>query len=287
MKLKHIPLYITAVLSISSASILVLLSEAPAEACAFWRLLLATLILCIIGISGGLSKLRLKLSLRMLPLVIIAGTSLGLHFTLWMDSLFRVPVIVSTAVVVTYPVYSLIMEYVTGTSRVLLTDIAGIFIALLGIAVYFHEAFFIKILNTLGVIEAFIASLLASIYFYIGRIIRLRASLLSYILPTYGIGALTVLAYSLLKNVTLIGYSLNSWIYFIMLAVIPMMGGHTVMNYLLRYYSSYTVSSAAFLEPIGASLLALAFLSQVPDIPHIIGALLIIMGVFMLLSRKY
>jgi drug/metabolite transporter (DMT)-like permease len=41
-----------------------------------------------------------------------------------------------------------------------------------------------------------------------------------------------------------------------------MVGGHTVMNYLLRFYKSSTVTSIALAEPVVASILAAAILRE-------------------------
>ncbi len=284
MRPTHILMYITAVLSISSASILVLLSGAVAAACAFWRLLIASIILLpfyLLRRRG--TVLSSEGHVVNYLFIVIAGTSLGMHFTLWMDSLFRLPVIVSTTIVVTYPIYAYIFEILIFKVKFRYTDILGMLIAFTGILLYFHEALNIGIVDLLGVIESFIASVLAAIYFFIGRFIRLRTGLLTYVIPTYIVGAAAVVPYSIITNANITNYPVATWIYFALLALIPMMGGHTIMNYLLKFYSSYVVSSIAFLEPIGASLLALLILNQVPKIEHVIATPLVLCGVALVL----
>ena len=284
MRPTHVLMYVTAVLSISSASILVLLSGAVAPACAFWRLLIASIILLPFYLlrregaifRGGDHAVNYLF-------IIIAGISLGMHFTLWMDSLFRLPVIVSTTIVVTYPIYAYIFEILIFKIKFRYTDILGMLIAFAGILLYFHEALNIGIVNLLGVIESFVASILAAVYFFIGRFIRLRVGLFTYVVPTYIVGAATVVPYSIITNSNITNYPVITWIYFALLALIPMIGGHTIMNYLLKFYSSYVVSSIAFLEPVGASLLALLILNQVPRIEHIVATPLVLCGVALVL----
>lgn len=284
MRPTHVLMYVTAVLSISSASILVLLSGAVAPACAFWRLLIASIILLPFYLlrregaifRGGDHAVNYLF-------IIIAGISLGMHFTLWMDSLFRLPVIVSTTIVVTYPIYAYIFEILIFKIKFRYTDILGMLIAFAGILLYFHEALNIGIVDLLGVIESFVASILAAVYFFIGRFIRLRAGLFTYVVPTYIVGAATVVPYSIITNSNITNYPVITWIYFALLALIPMIGGHTIMNYLLKFYSSYVVSSIAFLEPVGASLLALLILNQVPRIEHIVATPLVLCGVALVL----
>ncbi len=275
----HLFLFIIATFSISSSSILVLLSGASAIACAFWRLLISTFMLFLFS---EFFKVKIKLgNVRHLILFIISGMTLGIHFVLWMDSLFRVPVAISTTIVVAYPIHALLIEHLLLKEKIKKVKIFGLTLGFIGILIYFHDSIILKILDPIGVLESFIASLLAAIYFYVGSIARKVLDIYSYTIPTYLFGSITVLFYSYLANDNILSYPLTSWLWFMALALIPMIGGHTVMNYLLKYYRSSTVTSIAFLEPIGASVLAYVILGQLPKIEHLLVVPLILFGVLL------
>lgn len=51
---------------------------------------------------------------------------------------------------------------------------------------------------------------------------------------------------------------------FLLIASIPMMMGHTVFNYLLGRYRAVTIAASTLGEPVGATLLAMLILGEVP-----------------------
>ncbi|ADM27105.1 protein of unknown function DUF6 transmembrane [Ignisphaera aggregans DSM 17230] len=265
----NIMLFIIALVSIGSASILVRLSNASPYSCAFWRLFLASVFLYI---SSIITKNRLnlrELTERTTPLVIFSGICLGLHFVTWMDSLFRVPIAVSTTIVVAYPIHLMMIESVLEKEYPKIREIIGISIAYIGILMFFGGTVITRDIDIIGVVESFIASIFAAIYFYIGRIIRKRIDIYSYTIPTYITGSLIAIIYGFTVNDNVFLYIYNSWLWLLLLALIPMIGGHTIMNYLLKFYKSSRVSSIALGEPIVATLLSIPILGEIPS-PHLI-----------------
>lgn len=239
--------------SISSASVIVVLSGAPAEVCAFWRTFITSIMFLPIALS------RKDFSFK--PHHLAAGFFLGFHFILWMQSLFLLPVYQSTLIVVSYPVFNVILDYVFFHERPGLKKTVGFILALLLLVI------FLRVNNlslNIGVILAFTASLLAAGYFQIGRYARSVAGepLLKYATPTYIVASLTSLSYALFNGSNILFYDFRTYLYFILLALIPMIGGHTLMNYYMRKYSASTVTSIALGEPFGAGLLGMIVLGQ-------------------------
>ena len=70
---------------------------------------------------------------------------------------------------------------------------------------------------------------------------------------------------------------------FIALAIFPTALGHSVNNYLLTIVPAYVISAAVLGEPIGATILAIMFLNEIPGPTTIIGFLVIILGIAMVL----
>ncbi|MEM0501215.1 MAG: DMT family transporter [Ignisphaera sp.] len=270
-------LFTVAMVSIGSASILVRLSGASAISCAFWRLLLSIPLLFVMSIANGVKPLYTPSFLRYF---IPSGVALALHFILWMDSLFRIPIAISTTIVVTYPIHLLLLEGIISREIPRGREIVGVTIAFVGIAIFFSDAYTNAEIDVIGILESFMASILAALYFQIGRIARKFLNVYSYTIPTYFFGALTVAIYNyIFVRDDMLHQFLSSWIWLLLLAVIPMIGGHTVMNYLLRYFKSSIVTSIALAEPIIATVLAIPLLAEVPSPNQIIALIVTLSGV--------
>ncbi len=278
-----IVLLLTAWLSISLSSIIVLLSGEPAHICAFWRVTLTTLILLTYMLITrswitGIPK-------RILLLSFISGLSLALHFLLWMTSLYLIPVSLSTTLVVTYPMISAIIEHTALKTSLSMGEVLGLLIAFLGVFIAMAPTTSNQAL-LLGSLLALGGAFLASIYFTVGRVLRTsNLNLLSYTTLSYGTASLVLLGYIAIGGSRLLPKSADSWSYMILLAIIPMLGGHTVMNYLLKKLKTHVVTSIALGEPAGASLLAALILAQYPSFNLIIGMILTVMGVWIVIRK--
>jgi len=270
-------------LSISSASVLVRLSGAPGEVNAFWRLLIASALTFVYAFASW-RTIRVG-SPKLLTIIVVAGAALGLHFALWMDSLFRLPVGVSTAVVILYPVHLRLAELLKGL-RPAPIEVLGYSAALLGIVVFFSESILLSTLSMVGLLESLAASLAAAVYFYAGSIARRSADNTSYTSICYLAASAVALAYSVLRGENPFTYLPSSWLWFLLLALIPMLGGHTLMNYMLKFYPASLVTSIAILEPAGASILSYALLGETLSPTHIAGVALMILGVTLVNSSR-
>jgi len=279
---KHAPLFILASLSIGIASILVRVSGASSVACAFWRLFIASLMLMMVSSVGC----RRVLHRKALVYPLIAGFALSLHFVLWMDSLFRVSVAVSTTVVVLYPAHLMLVEVLRG-EKVGYSAVAGLLIAFAAVVLLFSKSLVVKsVAEVLGIVEAFIASLAAALYFFIGRASRRSMATAEYATTTYFTASLITLAYSLAIGDNVFSYLPASWPWLLALAVVPMLGGHTVMNYLLRFYKSSTVTSIALAEPVVASILASIILNERTGLVEVVALAMAITGVALVLKES-
>jgi len=271
-------------LSISSASILVRLSGAPGEVNAFWRLIIASALTFAYAFTSG-RTIRVG-SPKVLAVIVVAGVALGLHFALWMDSLFRLPVGVSTAVVILYPVHLRLAELLLKGSSPTPVEALGYSAALLGVAVFFSESILRSTLSAVGLLESLTASLAAAVYFYAGSIARRSTDNTSYTSMCYLAASAVALAYSALRGENPFTYLPSSWPWFLLLALVPMLGGHTLMNYMLKFYPASLVTSIAILEPAGASILSYALLGEALSPTHIAGVSLMILGVTLVNSSR-
>ncbi|RLI78946.1 EamA/RhaT family transporter [Archaeoglobales archaeon] len=251
MQLKFLAMLIIAMTSISFASILIVLANAPGPVTAFWRLTFSILILLAIKPSFNLKP-------KLLFYPAIAGFALGIHFASWMESLMHTSVAISTTIVCTHAIFSAIFSKFLKES-VEAKQIIGILIAICGI--YFlsgaeSDAEFI------GVVLALMGAVAGGVYFTTGRVVRNKMGLHDYMLSTYFFAAITTLILTISMQLNLFNYKLETWMFFVLLAILPMLIGHTFLNYALRHIKVVPVTASVLGEVVGATLLAYLMLGQ-------------------------
>jgi|GEM_PF-164407 len=278
-RFKLLILVVVVWISISSASILVLLSNASAEACAFWRLLLSSLILYALRLreSGNVYFWKIKWY------HVIAGFSLAFHFIFWMRSLFIIPVYISTLLVTMYPLYSLLGEILFLHYRPPRVQVIGLVLSVVLLALYLNVE---NLVLNEGVILALLGGVACSIYFEMGGYARriIREDTLNYASYTYTLSAIFVFLYAFSQRIELFNYSLKTYVYFALLAIIPMIFGHTLINYILAHYPASLVTMISLGEPFGAGLLAYLVIGQAIELRHVLYGVIIISMVFTTIS---
>ncbi len=276
-------------LSIPWASIFARLANAPSPIIALWRTTISSIILLASTIANNDNRCTLVRALSNAKdhtLIIISGTMLALHLALWIKSLFLLPVAVSVVIVDTYPLISVIIDYKVFRIKPPLTQVAGIIIAFTSIVLLVLSTGIEGTIHLLGAILAFIASLCAAIYFSIGRHLRKIYPTTTYTGLVYGYASLVLLFYCISLRYELIRYSTTTWFYFLMFALIPMLGGHTMINYALRYVRLSSAISIVLIEPIGASILATILLSEFISALNYVLLLLAIIGIYLALRKS-
>jgi len=201
-----------------------------------------------------------------------------------MESLFHVPVAISTTIVVSYPLFSVVVDRYLLSEKITKKQILGLTIGFIGILLFLHPD--IARGSIYGVLLSLGGALAATAYFSIGKFVRKRAGLLEYTIPTYMVAATTTLLYILGIRGNLYNYDIESYAFFLLLAVIPMIGGHTVMNYLLRYMKTSSATSIALGEPVGASILAYIFLGQELGFLEVVLIAIVLSSVFMVITEE-
>ncbi|MFN3804210.1 MAG: DMT family transporter [Pyrobaculum sp.] len=243
-------LVLVGVLAISSASILIRLTPADPLAIVFWRLAIATAI--VLAGAGGLPRGRA------LYLSMASGVLLAAHFLSWIPSLFLTTVAASTTLVNIHPVLMLFLSRAIG-ERINRNTAAGVLTATAGsVAITFSPGGLVGNLLALAGAASFAG------YLALGRVVRASVGTFSYAAVAYGVAAMVALAVGLAAGVNMFHYDVYTYVMFLLVASIPMMLGHTVFNYLLGRYRAVTIAASTLGEPIGATLLAVPILGELP-----------------------
>jgi drug/metabolite transporter (DMT)-like permease len=278
---------VVAVLAVSWAGPLVRFTDAPALVVAAWRLLLSVLFIAVVLLVRR-SPLP-RLSLRDWLLAAASGVFLALHFWSWIASLDLTTISSSVVLVSTQPVFVAMLSGIFLGEAATRRQWLGIVIAVTGAVVIAWGDFALGPDAVLGDLLALAGAVFVSIYYVIGRRLRMQLDLWWYIGIIYGMAAVVlVVAAVLAPGVSMTGYEAQDWLVFGALAAGPMMLGHTLVNYALRYVRAYLANLALLGEPVGATLIAwlLPTIGEVPGPQTLVGGLLILGGIGLTLLRR-
>jgi drug/metabolite transporter (DMT)-like permease len=284
------------ILAVSTASIFIRFAqkEATSLVIAAWRLTIASLILVPVAASTHKRELT-SLKRNELLLALLSGFFLALHFATWITSLQYTTVASSVVLVSTIPLWVALLSPFTIKEPIKLAVLIGLVLALLGAVVvgisdscslsvgrlvcpslssFMHgRAFFGDLLAVFGAIAG-------AAYLLIGRRLRSKMSLVSYISLVYGMAAIVLIIIMLSARENPFGYSPQIYLWLILLAIIPQLIGHSTFNWALGYLSAAYVSITLLGEPVGSTILAYFILHEKPTLIKLIGGGLILVGIY-------
>ncbi len=272
-----------AVTNVSTASILVRLAGVHGFVAASWRLIFSSILTGLLLLASR-GSLRLSLSGLDLSIMAVSGVALALHFDLWMVSLFHLSVGPSVTIVDSYPALLAVVGWRFFRERYSAIQLAGAAVAMAGVALLaLHSAGGGLAPQggnpVIGSVLALAGMVCVAVYFSIGKSMRRKYDTLSYTLVVYSIAALVSTAFTLMIGEPLVGYSHKTMILLLLLAVLPMLGGHTLINFMLGRMSLLASTVPILGEPVGASILAWIILHESLDPLTILFMALTIFGI--------
>jgi drug/metabolite transporter (DMT)-like permease len=274
---------IIGIIAISTASIFIKLCDAHPLVIASYRLGLASLILAPIALRhrryGGIFLKRWKM-------LLLTGLFLALHFAFWIASLKHTSVASSVVIVHMHPVFVALGAYLILRERVTTSMILGILLSIVGGMIIGLSDLTTSMHSAWGDLLALGGALMTSGYLMAGRNLRQDMDLLSYIFPVYVAASIVVLLIGLAWGVPFFGYPVQTYVLFLLLAIIPQLIGHSTFNWALKFFSASTVAVLILGEPIGSALLAYWFLGEPLTVWKITGGACILVGIYITLGGQ-
>jgi drug/metabolite transporter (DMT)-like permease len=283
------------ILAVATASLFIRYAQVEASSLviAAARVTLAVLVLAVPVWWRYRGALRV-LSGRQLLLALVAGVALAIHFAAWISSLRYTTVASSVVLVATAPLWvSLVSPWVL-RERVGRVVVIGMCLAMVGCGVVAWRDAAGSDAGTISFVcvgpweirsaiwgdcLALCGAWSAAAYLVIGRRLRATVSLVPYIFLVYGMAAVVLNLLVLVTGDSPLGYSGQTYVWLVLLALVPQLLGHSTFNWALGYLSATYVSIALLGEPVGSIALAYIFLGEVPSSLMLCGALLILGGI--------
>lgn len=273
-------------LGISFGGPLVRLSNSDPVVIAAGRLAFS---LVIVGVALALTgewRDWKRLTTRDAALAIAAGIALALHFWAWNASIHLTTIAASVTLVNLQPAFIVAISVIFLGDLPVRRQVFGIILALTGAAIIAVPALTesgasARPAAPFGNILAVSAALTAAVYYSIGRLLRGRYGLWSYVGLAYTACFLTLVGVALVTHATLAPQPSHEIGIFVALALGPMLLGHTGMNWALKFLPAYVVNLVTLGEPFGATLLGAMIpgIREIPSILTVAGGVVVLAGV--------
>lgn len=268
-RVKLAAVLVAAVLGISSSAVLVRGMDAGPAAITVWRCAFATLLLA--PALPAARTIALPDRLR----ITASGLFLGLHFATWFASLGHTTVLRSTVLVALVPLWTALLEWLLEGRPPPPRFVAGVVVAIVGIGVLGSGG---GDAGWLGDALATFAGGLWAVYLLIGRSVRQRVPVTTYMGLVSLVAGATMLPVAALLGEALLGYSGSTWALLVAATLGPQLLGHQGFSYAVKYLPASTIAAIMLLEPVGASGLAALLLHEVPGPAAAAGGLLVLIG---------
>ena len=285
-------LLVAGVLGVSSAgAILSHVDSIPPLMRASWRLQITVLMLLPFAIwqyreMDSVSRNRLTEKKTVL-IILGSGVALAAHFGTWVTSLDHTSLAHSLLFVTSHPII-----IVAGTALLVRSphrlETLGALVGLLGAGITLLDAGNDGEVTLWGDMLAFAGAITVVGYIVAGRILREWMPVFVYAVPVTLIGGILLIPFSIFmgEETAALGWiesDLLSW--FILLAFLAGIVGHTGLNACLRWLPPLTISFAVTLEPIIGAFIGWSFFSEgVPGKWTWIGGSILILGILFVIK---
>ena len=301
-----VPAHVWLVLSVaicgvsSAGAIFTHVDDIPPLLRASWRLQLTALILAPLALwqfNQIDSEIQSKLfDVSTAKIIVASGIFLALHFGFWVTSLDYTSLTHSLLFVTAHPLVILIGMFVF-VRRPNRLELVGGIAAFTGAAISMLDAGDVqgdRSVTFFGDQLAFLGAVFVVGYIVCGRILREWMPLFLYAFPVTLIGGLLLVpaSYLLESDYSEFGafgyFGHETLVWFVLLAFIAGILGHTGLNYCLKYVSPLLISISVTLEPVLGSLIGWMFFSTgIPGMWTWIGGPILMLGIISILYGEH
>ena len=264
--------------SIAMSAIFVRMASAPSIVLVFYRMLFAILILLPVLLINFRDEIK-NLKARDILFCACGGLFLGLHFTVFFESL-KYTSIAASVVLVNMEAFIVSLTLVLWCGEKI--PVKGI----LGIGAVFLGTVLIAVSDMgsgsnviFGDILALLGAFFASAYTLFGRACRTHISTSVYTCFVYGFACLTVCLVMIISGTAFTGYGLVNYGAAFGMTIFCTFLGHSVYSWGLKYLSASYISTVKLMESFFSSLFGFFIFGEIPGILVIIGGVIAIGGV--------
>ena len=262
----------------ATSGILGSLVKAPSMVTGFWRLTVALPFFLVPVLINKEKREKLKsVSGRDYFWCFVAGAFLFGHFFSWFNAVKFTNVASASVLAALHPLVVLLVTLFIYRKKVGFKSVAAIAVALAGGAIIVGADYSSFAGGSLkGNVLAFMAALFMGLYFSVGDSVRKRVDGGIYVLLVF-FACWVCFSMGIVVTATpVLGYSMSDYLYILAMTFICQIGAHAVFNMRIGYVSSLYVSTWEAGEPVFATVMAVIFLGQVPELYEITGCVVVV-----------
>lgn len=263
---------------------------------AFWRLIVACLILAVVLIVLKKS-FNFNVVRKNLKELFILSIFLALHFIFFTFAVKHTTILNATVLVNTTAIFSVFVSTFLFNIKPSRLAILGLTVSFIGVLViaYAETTITNASANPEGVstslqgdLEAVLAALVEAFYLNYGRKIRKKMNVLPTVLPIYMLTAAIIGISSIpaTNRILTLPTATEIILPLIGLGILPTAAAHTLYFSSLSNLKSFETATMALLEPIGATVLGIILFQEKPAPIFVFGAVFILLGILFIAKEK-
>lgn len=245
-------------------------------AAAFWRSGFCAIIFLFALLSPTVRQALREMGPKKLLGIFGATAIIALHQVCFITSLSYTSIAASTFLTCTQPIFTAFLGTIFLKEAVSWLSRIAIFGAVAGMAAITFGGGSGETALT-GNLLALAASVLAAVFVLFARTFRKTTPIVPFMLVMHVSGSIILMALAGFAHKPLTGFTSDSWTALLLLALVPTLIGHTLLNFAVGYLPAFVVSASILGEPVGATLLGWSIFSEVPTGWTLVGAVLIVL----------
>jgi drug/metabolite transporter (DMT)-like permease len=283
--LKVYLILMTGVIIVSSSSILIRWTgDVPFAVIAFYRVFIS---FCILISYQVLHPKRTPISVEKWrwPYV-LAGFFLAAHFITWIASVQMTTIANAIFLGSMHPLFGVLASIIFLREFPHRRTIPVFILAFIGMFIIVYTDLYQPGVALWGDFLAFLSALFFAFYLLIARMHKGEPDFIRYLTYIYGSAAFFSMGYILLAGDPLWGFSIESWIFIILLTIGPNLLGHSTLNWASRHLEIFKVNLLMLLEPVLATIGGIVLIAEFPPDNFYFGAGLILLALGYLFYRE-
>ena len=251
-----------------------------------YRLLLAGLVLLPFFVRE-LRKSPGKYGWRELGWSALPALGLAVHFMSWVFGARMTPVANASLIANLTPAAMPFFLWLFYRERVKKVELIGTAFTIMGLLVLTGANLQLSHENVLGDLICFGSMLAFAAYLALGRKNGSRLSLWLYMVPLYLMAGVICFVAALFVTNPFKETTLLNVLYIIGLALVPTVGGHTILNYSMKFFRGQVVSVTNLSQPVFAGILGFLIFHEIPRPVFFAAAALVVAGVLIVLNSAW
>jgi drug/metabolite transporter (DMT)-like permease len=265
------------VVCIGCSAIFVKIAGVPGPVSAFYRLLVA----CVVLVPWGLYKGLLRRSRNDVLLVFAGGLFFAMDLTLWNTGLLLTSAATATLLANTAPLWVglgslfLFREYLSTHYWI------GLAVAITGMAIIMGIDPLRRLTLNPGDALSIGAGVFYAAFLLTTQRARARVDTLTFVTLAVLSGVLVLLPINLVLGTALRGYSMKTWAALVGLGLVSQLGGWLAISYSLGYLRAASVSVCLLGQPVVTALLSIPILGEYLHLNQMIGGVFVLSGIYL------